>query len=79
VQPPSEGTGGSGSTSSGAAGSSGTVSTSSSGALVDSNQSCLTWYNNNANMPPGGTGDPTTDAAAVKDMDAWAAAGAKDN
>jgi hypothetical protein len=36
--------------------------------------SCLTWYG--GNMPPGG---PRTDAQAVADMNAWAAAGAKNN
>jgi hypothetical protein len=41
-------------------------------ALVQ-NGSCLTWYN--GNMPPGGG----SNAQAVKDMDAWAAAGALNN
>jgi hypothetical protein len=36
--------------------------------------SCLTWYG--GNMPPGG---PRTNAQAVADMNAWAAAGAKNN
>jgi hypothetical protein len=38
------------------------------------NGSCLTWFG--GNMPPGG---PRSDAQAVSDMDAWAAAGAKNN
>jgi hypothetical protein len=41
-----------------------------SSALVNPAQSCLAWYG--GNMPPGGT----TNAAAVADMNAWAAAGA---
>ncbi len=44
-----------------------------SSALVDSNQSCLSWYG--GNMPPSGG----SNAAAVKDMNAWAAAGAANN
>jgi hypothetical protein len=47
--------------------------TGSSPALVSTSQSCLSWYG--GNMPPGG-GD---DAAAVTDMNAWAAAGALNN
>jgi hypothetical protein len=47
--------------------------TGASPALVDSAQSCLSWYG--GNMPPGG-GD---NATAVADMNAWAAAGALDN
>ncbi len=42
--------------------------------LVDSNQSCLSWYG--GNMPPSG---PGSYSAAQKDMDAWAAAGAANN
>lgn len=45
-----------------------------SSALVDSNQSCLSWYG--GNMPPSG---PTSYGNAVPDMNAWAAAGAKNN
>jgi hypothetical protein len=45
--------------------------------LVQVNSSCLTWYN--GDMPPGGTDDPASDAQAVIDMNAWAAAGAKNN
>jgi hypothetical protein len=44
-----------------------------SSALVDSSQSCLSWYG--GNMPPGGPND----AKAVSDMNAWAAAGAANN
>ena len=44
-----------------------------SSALVDSNQSCLSWYG--GNMPPSGP----SSSAAVKDMNAWAAAGALNN
>lgn len=42
--------------------------------LVDSNQSCLSWYG--GNMPPSG---PTSYGNAVSDMNAWAAAGAQNN
>ncbi len=42
-------------------------------ALVSTSESCLSWYG--GNMPPGG-GD---NAAAVADMNAWAAGGALDN
>ncbi len=45
-----------------------------SSALVDPNQSCLTWYG--GNMPTNG---PSSWSAAVTDMNAWAAAGALDN
>jgi hypothetical protein len=45
----------------------------SSSALVDSSQSCLSWYG--GNMPPSGPND----AKAVSDMNAWAAAGAANN
>jgi hypothetical protein len=38
-------------------------------------RSCLTWYGS-GNMPPGG---PRSAAQAVADMNAWAAAGAKNN
>jgi hypothetical protein len=41
--------------------------------LVDPSLSCLSWYG--GNMPPGGG----SNAAAVADMDAWAAVGALDN
>jgi len=41
--------------------------------LVDPNQSCLSWYG--GNMPPSGP----SNANAVKDMNAWAAAGAQNN
>jgi hypothetical protein len=44
-----------------------------SSALVDSSQSCLSWYG--GNMPPSGPND----AKAVSDMNAWAAAGAANN
>ncbi len=44
-----------------------------SSALVDPNQSCLTWYG--GNMPPSGG----QNSAAVNDMNAWAAAGAANN
>jgi hypothetical protein len=44
-----------------------------SSALVDPNQSCLSWYG--GNMPPNGG----SNSAAVKAMDAWAAAGAANN
>lgn len=44
-----------------------------SSALVDSSQSCLSWYG--GNMPPSGP----SDAKAVSDMNAWAAAGAANN
>jgi hypothetical protein len=43
-------------------------------ALTDPAQSCLTWYG--GNMPTGG---PSSNASAVNDMNAWAAAGAKNN
>jgi hypothetical protein len=43
-------------------------------ALVDPSQSCLTWYS--GNMPPRG---PSSNAQAVTDMNAWAAAGAKND
>ena len=42
--------------------------------LVDPNQSCLTWYG--GNMPKNATGPQPQ---AVADMNAWAAAGAKNN
>ncbi len=42
-------------------------------ALTDPNQSCLSWYG--GNMPPNGP----SDAQAVSDMNAWAAAGAQNN
>jgi hypothetical protein len=45
-----------------------------SSALVDSNQSCLSWYG--GNMPPSG---PSSYGNAVSDMNAWAAAGAQNN
>jgi hypothetical protein len=41
--------------------------------LVSPAQSCLSWYG--GDMPPGGTDN----AAAVTEMDAWAAAGALNN
>lgn len=44
-----------------------------SSAIVDPNQSCLSWYG--GNMPPSGG----SNSAAVKDMNAWAAAGAANN
>jgi hypothetical protein len=44
------------------------------GSLLAASGSCLSWYG--GNMPPGGT---RSDAQAVSDMDAWAAAGAKNN
>jgi hypothetical protein len=43
-------------------------------ALVRNGQSCLSWYGG-GNMPPGGGNN----SQAVKDMNAWAAAGALDN
>ncbi|HEY1959156.1 MAG TPA: hypothetical protein VGH28_26260 [Polyangiaceae bacterium] len=43
-------------------------------ALVDANQSCLSWYG--GNMPTNG---PSSYAQAVTDMNAWAAAGAQNN
>ena len=43
-------------------------------ALVDPNQSCLSWYG--GNMPTNG---PSSWSAAVNDMNAWAAAGALNN
>ena len=45
-----------------------------SSALVDSNQSCLSWYG--GNMPTNG---PSSWSQAVTDMNAWAAAGAQNN
>ena len=42
--------------------------------LLDPDNSCLSWYG--GTMPPGGT---TTNARAVKDMNRWAAAGAKND
>ena len=45
-----------------------------SSALVDPNQSCLSWYG--GNMPTNG---PSSWSAAVTDMNAWAAAGALNN
>jgi len=45
-----------------------------SSALVDSNQSCLSWYG--GNMPTNG---PSSWAQAVTDMNSWAAAGAQNN
>jgi hypothetical protein len=44
------------------------------GSLLAAPGSCLSWYG--GTMPPGG---PRSDAQAVSDMDAWAAAGAKNN
>jgi hypothetical protein len=44
------------------------------GSLLVTGGSCLSWYG--GNMPPGGT---RKDAQAVSDMNAWAAAGAKNN
>ncbi len=41
--------------------------------LTSSSQSCLSWYG--GNMPPGGP----SDATAVSEMNAWAAAGAANN
>jgi hypothetical protein len=41
--------------------------------LVKSGSSCLTWFG--GNMPPGGG----SDAQAVTDFDAWAAAGGRKN
>ena len=46
--------------------------------LVQNGVSCLSWYGG-GNMPPGGTGNPASDAQAVVDMNAWAAAGAQNN
>jgi hypothetical protein len=43
-------------------------------ALVDPNQSCLSWYG--GNMPTNG---PSSWTQAVSDMNAWAAAGAQNN
>jgi hypothetical protein len=43
--------------------------------LVDPSQSCLTWVSAGGNMPPNGG----SNAQAVSDLDAWAAAGALDN
>jgi hypothetical protein len=45
-----------------------------SSALVDSNQSCLSWYG--GNMPTNG---PSSWSQAVTDMNSWAAAGALNN
>lgn len=45
--------------------------------LVQVGASCLSWYG--GDMPPGGTGNPASDAQAVIDMNAWAAAGAKND
>ncbi len=45
-----------------------------SGPPLVGSQACLSWYS--GNMPPGG---PTSLPAAVKDFDAWAAAGAKND
>jgi hypothetical protein len=45
-----------------------------SSALVDSNQSCLSWYG--GNMPTNG---PSSWSQAVSDMNSWAAAGAQNN
>ncbi len=45
-----------------------------SSSLVDSNQSCLSWYG--GNMPTNG---PSSWSQAVSDMNAWAAAGAQNN
>jgi hypothetical protein len=42
--------------------------------LIDPEQSCLSWYG--GSMPPGG---PEMNARAVRDMDGWAAAGAKND
>jgi hypothetical protein len=42
--------------------------------LLVTTGSCLSWYG--GTMPPNG---PRSDAQASSDMDAWAAAGAKDN
>jgi hypothetical protein len=44
-----------------------------SSSLVSSSSSCLSWYG--GNMPPSGP----SNASAVSDMNAWAAAGALDN
>jgi hypothetical protein len=44
------------------------------GSFLVASGSCLTWYG--GTMPPGG---PRTDAQAVSDMNAWAAAGAMNN
>jgi hypothetical protein len=45
--------------------------------LVDQGKSCLSWYG--GDMPPGGTGNSSSDAQAVTDMNAWAAAGGQNN
>lgn len=45
-----------------------------SSALVDPNQSCLSWYG--GNMPTNG---PSSWSQAVSDMNSWAAAGAQNN
>jgi hypothetical protein len=45
--------------------------------LVKSGKSCLSWYD--GDMPPGGTGNSSSDQQAVTDMNAWAAAGAQNN
>jgi hypothetical protein len=44
------------------------------GSILVVTGSCLTWYG--GTMPPGG---PRSDAQAVSDMNAWAAAGAMNN
>jgi hypothetical protein len=44
------------------------------GSLLAASGSCLSWYG--GNMPPGGT---RSNAQAVADFNAWAAAGAKNN
>jgi hypothetical protein len=44
------------------------------GSALVGNRSCLTWYG--GNMPPGG---PWSDAQAASEMNAWVAAGAKNN
>ena len=48
--------------------------TNASSPLVDSSQSCLSWFG--GNMPPSG---PSSNAAATTAMKAWAAAGAANN
>jgi hypothetical protein len=45
-----------------------------SGSILVGGGSCLTWYG--GNMPPGGT---RSNAMAISDMNAWAAAGAMNN
>ncbi len=44
------------------------------GSILVKTGSCLSWYG--GNMPPGGS---RSNAMAVSDMNAWAAAGAKNN